>query len=284
MRVSVLMSVFNGERFVREAVLSILNQTFADFELLIVDDASTDATVGILHDLAQQDNRIHVLTNTTNLGLTKSLNIALRSAFSPSNEASADRQAQGALIARMDADDIALPSRLEKQVAFLTKHPDIGMIGTAYQYIDATGNVVGEKHPPTTNEILHHSLIRFNPFLHSSVIVRKTLLDRVQGYNETFRRAQDYDLWMRLAPLTLFANLPEMLMQKRFTTTMISYSREHHKSDPPCASAPRLSAINNIIGRGVPPQTPSCDSLPFLGASRRIYIFEQQMYTISSES
>lgn len=216
MKISILMSVFNGERFIRQAVESLLSQTYRDFEWLIVDDASTDQTPTILNRLSQQDPRIRVTRNEMNLGLTKSLNRALA-------------QAQGGYVARMDADDIALPERLEKQVAFLDTHPDVGIVGTAYQFVDAHGNVIGERHPSTQDAQLRHKLIRHNPFLHSSVMVRRVLLHQVNGYDEHYRRAQDYDLWMRLASLTKLANLPDMLMQKRFTTEMISYTREREQ-------------------------------------------------------
>ncbi|MBI4256891.1 glycosyltransferase [Candidatus Uhrbacteria bacterium] len=216
MKVSILMSVHNGKRFVRDAVLSLLAQTFRDFELLIVDDASTDTTPHILRELAAQDTRIRVITNHTNLGLTKSLNVALG-------------QAQGDFVARMDADDIALPDRLEKQVAFLEAHLDVGMLGSAYQFINGNGNVIGEKHPLTTDQELRHVLPRYNPFLHSSIVIHKILLDRVHGYDEHFLRAQDYELWTRLSLLTKLANLPDILMQKRFTTSMVSFTTEREQ-------------------------------------------------------
>lgn len=222
------MSVYNGERFVRQAVESLLTQTYRDFELIVVDDASTDGTHNILEELAAQDNRIRVLTNSTNLGLTKSLNIALG-------------QAQGNFVARMDADDIALPNRLEKQATFLNVHPEVGIVGTWYQFINDEGILLEEKQPPTDDTPLHRALIRFNPFLHSSTMIRKALLDRVDGYDESYKRAQDYDLWMRCASHTRFANLPEVLMQKRFTKGMVSYTRE--KEQIRSALRVRLAAL-----------------------------------------
>jgi glycosyltransferase involved in cell wall biosynthesis len=266
------MSVFNGERFLREAVLSIVKQTFVDFEFLIVDDASTDTTPQILRELAAQDARIRIITNPMNLGLTKSLNIALRLAS----------LAQDGFTARMDADDIALPTRLENQVDFLESHSDIGVVGTAYEFVDAQNRVVGQKHPPTTDDEIRRSLIRFNPFLHSSVMIRKTLLDEVNGYDESFRRAQDYDLWMRLAPLTKLANLPEVLMQKRFTTTMTSYASEREQ----IKTAVRIRAT--AIRRGQYPLWCTLFLLkPFLAMLLptplvrfiRIHIFKQNLYS-----
>ncbi|MBI5370004.1 glycosyltransferase [Candidatus Uhrbacteria bacterium] len=216
MRVSLVCCVFNGDRFIREAVLSLLRQSFRDFELLIVDDGSTDTTSQILRELAAQDDRIRVLTNSTNLGLTKSLNRALT-------------QATGNYVARMDADDIALPERLANQIAFLDTHPDIDMVGTAFEWIDAEGRIIGRPQVITDSQTLHKTLIRTNPFLHGSIMIRKKTLDRAGGYDETFKKAQDYDLWLRLSSTAHFANLPDILMQKRMTTHMISFKNEQEQ-------------------------------------------------------
>ncbi len=226
--VSVLMSVYNGERFVRDAVLSILNQTFRDFEFLVIDDASTDATPRILSELAFQDARIRVITNASNLGLTKSLNLALR-------------QAQGDLIARMDADDIALPTRLEKQISYLNAHHEIGVVGTAYEWIDEAAKPTGRPVPVTDSNELKHALPRTNPLFHGSTLIKYDLLKKVGGYDERYPRAQDYDLWLRLMPHTLFANLPEVLMQKRLLPGMISYQSE--RTQLRCAVRARRAAL-----------------------------------------
>lgn len=207
------MSVYNGERYLEEAIESILAQTFRDFELLIVDDGSTDKSAKILAGAASRDVRIRIVTNPSNIGLTRSLNKALA-------------EARGTLIARMDADDIALPERLERQIAFLQNNPEVGVVGTAYRFINGRGETIGEKVILGDNRLIQRVLIRFNPFLHSSVMIRKGLLDRIGGYDERYKKAQDYDLWMRLAPLCHFANLPEVLMKKRFTLDMISYTQE----------------------------------------------------------
>lgn len=228
MKVSVILCVYNDERFVRQAVKSLLTQTYRDFELLIVDDASTDGTHGILEEFAREDRRIHVLTNSTNLGLTKSLNIALREAHSE-------------LVARMDADDIALPHRLEKQLAFLESHPDIDIVGTAYEWLDESGQVIGRPNVITNPDDIHRVLPRTNPLLHSSVMIRRTALERASGYDESFRRAQDYDLWLRLSHMHHFANLPEVLMQKRLAKGMISFASE--RAQLRCAVRARLAAL-----------------------------------------
>lgn len=216
MTISVIMSVYNEERYVQEAIESVLAQTYRDFEFLVVDDCSTDKTTTILADLAKKDARIHIMTNTTNLGLTKSLNLALK-------------HAQGANIARMDADDIALPERFEKQVLFLENNPPISVVGTAYAWIDEKKNVLGQKKVPCSHQEIHLALIRTNPFLHASVLIRKTTLDAAHGYNEHYKKAQDYDLWLRLSSTCQFANLPDVLMQKRMTRNMISFKNEREQ-------------------------------------------------------
>lgn len=213
MTISVIMAVYNGERYLEEAVESILTQTFLDFEFLIVDDGSTDKSAKILAGAASRDARFRVITNQANIGLTRSLNKALA-------------QACGTLIARMDADDVAPPERFERQIAFLQNNPEVGVVGTAYRFINEEGETIGERAILTDNESIQRALIRFNPFLHSSVMMRKVLLDNVGGYDKRYTKAQDYDLWMRLAPLCHFANLSEVLMKKRFTADMISYAQE----------------------------------------------------------
>ena len=268
MCVSVILSVHNGERFVREAILSLLCQTFRDFELLIVDDASTDTTSQILHELATQDPRVRILTNSTNLGLTKSLNIALR-------------ESRHNFIARMDADDLALPERFEKQVAFLDSHPDIDVVGTAYEWIDEHGIVIGHPIIVTDPDELHSALPRTNPLLHSSVLIRRSALDRVNGWDETYQRAQDYDLLLRLTRHVRFTNLPEVLMQKRLAKSMLSFASE--RAQLRCAVRARLQALR----RGdIAPWTVIFILKPFIASLlplplvrwARVHVFGQHHY------
>jgi GT2 family glycosyltransferase len=207
------MTAYNGERYVREAMESILAQTYRDFEFLVVDDGSTDSTLQILEDMARQDPRVVLIKNETNLGLTRSVKLALQ-------------RAQVRIIARMDADDIALPSRFQKQINFFNQYPNTDVVGTAYEWIDDSGTILGRRDVPMTHTKIHRALIRTNPFLHASVMMKKSVLDHVHGYNETYKKAQDYDLWLRLSRTSHFANLAEVLMQKRMTKTMISFQSE----------------------------------------------------------
>jgi glycosyltransferase involved in cell wall biosynthesis len=193
------MSVHNGGPWVRDAVASILTQTLADLELIVIDDGSTDATADVL--AALRDPRLRV-ERRERQGLTRALNRALELARAP-------------LIARLDADDVALPERLERQRRYLDAHPDVGLLGTASREVDATGREVRVVRPPTDDTAIRRALIRANPFVHSSVIVRRSALDRVGAYDPSFPVAQDYDLWMRLSRVTRLANLTEPLVIRR---------------------------------------------------------------------
>jgi glycosyltransferase involved in cell wall biosynthesis len=214
-KVSVIMSVFNGEKHLREAIESILNQTFSDFEFIIINDGSTDRTQDIAEGFRQLDNRIRLI-NQSNMGLTKSLNKAIR-------------LARGEFIARMDADDIALPERFEKQVDFLEKHSDVALLGTAYYEIDEKGEVIGEKIFPERDEEIRKIILKCNPFFHASVMVRREVFEIVGLYDESIPFAQDYDFWLRIAGKYKVANLPEPLMKRRYTPVNISIAQENEQ-------------------------------------------------------
>jgi len=208
--VSVVMTVYNGEPWTAEAVGSILGQTFGDFELIVVDDGSTDATTDVLH--RYRDPRLH-LVRQPRAGQTPALNRALRLARAP-------------LLARMDADDVALPRRLERQVAFLGAHPEIGLLGTACHEITVGGKIVRTLTPPTDDPAIRRALIRHNPFIHTSVMFRRALLDVAGWYDEGFVVAQDYDLWIRMSRATRLANLPQPLVLRRLAPAQLSSRRD----------------------------------------------------------
>ena len=210
--VSVAMSVHNGQAYLREAVDSILGQTFADFDFIIVDDGSMDETADILRAYAAADSRIKLIVNAQNIGLTRSLNKAIR-------------RAEGQYIARMDADDIALPLRFERQMQYLKDAPEVGLLGTAYYEVNQRGRIIGERVFPATNGELQKILIKYNPFFHSSVMIRRRVLDEVGLYDENIPMAQDYDLWFRIAGATEIGNLSELLMKRRYAKENISISK-----------------------------------------------------------
>jgi glycosyltransferase involved in cell wall biosynthesis len=214
-RVTVLLCVYNGQAYLREAIDSILAQTYGEFELLVVDDASTDGTPAVLASIA--DRRLRVLQNRRNLGLTRSLNVGLRASH-------------GELIARHDADDVSYPGRFARQVAFLDAHAEVGAVGS--QFVSMSER--GRRRPPhlwmkcQTALGIRWQLLFENPFAHSSVMFRRDAVLEVGGYDESFRTNQDYELWSRLARRFELRNLPEALIALRGRASSISarYSEE----------------------------------------------------------
>jgi glycosyltransferase involved in cell wall biosynthesis len=208
--VSVLVSVHDGAPTVAQAVASVLAQSDGDLELIVVDDGSTDATPALLAAVSDPRLRVHRQPRT---GLTRALNAGLGLARAP-------------LVARLDADDVALPERLARQRTFMAAHRDVGLLGTAAREERPDGRLVRVTRPPVDDAALRRALIRANPFVHSSVIVRRELLARVGGYDERLAVAQDYDLWMRLARVTRLANLDEVLVVRRLGERRVSIERE----------------------------------------------------------
>ena len=206
-QVSVILSVYNQAQYLTLAIDSILNQSFANFEFLIMNDASTDSTPQILH--RYRDRRITVFTHRRKLGLAASLNYLIR-------------RSRGEYLARMDADDIAYPRRLKIQLDYLTRHPHITACGTAVDLIDAAGKKVGQKHyPPRITKTL---LMRYNPLIHSTVMIRK----EVCTYDATLNGAEDYDLWLRLGSKYQLANINRVLLTYRVNPEGISWNSLKH--------------------------------------------------------
>lgn len=208
--VSVLMAVRDGVPWVGEAVASVLGQSAGDLELIVIDDGSRDGTPALLAAVA--DPRLRVERRPP-AGLTASLNRALALARAP-------------LLARLDADDLALPERLARQRAFMDAHPEVGLLGAGACEVDETGRKVAVQMPPPDDAALRAALIRRNPFIHSAVMARRALVERAGGYDESVPVAQDYDLWMRLAPLTRLASLPEVLVVRRLLPDRVSATRD----------------------------------------------------------
>jgi len=200
-KVSVVMGVYNGGRFLREAVESILGQTFEDFEFLIINDASTDDSAEIMEHFS--DPRIRIYENSRNEGLTRCL-------IKGCNEA------RGKYIARMDADDISYPMRFEKQVAFLEGHQEYAVIGTQCHFLDDIGKVRAISAYFCTDEELKQDVWRRAPFAHGATMFVREHIMEFGGYRELFRYAQDYDLWLRVMERCKVANLPDVLYGLRY--------------------------------------------------------------------
>lgn len=214
-KVSVLMSAYNAATHIQSAINSVLNQTFTDWELLVIDDGSTDQTSTILQTF--HDPRLRLLKNNLNIGLTKSLNLALR-------------QARGEYVARLDADDLSLPERFSQQVHFLDRHPEIVLVGTLAKLIDSEGSLFDYQKTPTDPDIIKFSLLFGNPITHSSIMFSRKIVLDLGGYNEQFRYAQDFDLYSRLVQKHRIAILPELLVKYRRHSQSITLHQNSRQS------------------------------------------------------
>ena len=205
------MSVFNGQKYLKDSIKSIIRQTYSNFEFIIINDGSTDSTLEIINSF--DDDRIQIINNQHNIGLTKSLNKGIKIA-------------NGEYIARMDADDLSRSSRLEKQVQFLDQNPNVILAGTQANLINRYGKKV--RGIPAVKKPCSHNAIKWfcmfdNPFYHSSVMFRsKIILDELNGYNEDFYTNQDYELWSRLVNKYQAVNLPFKLIDLRVHNNSIS--------------------------------------------------------------
>jgi len=216
-KISVVMSVYNSQQYLHEAIDSILNQSFKDFEFIIIDDASTDSSAEIIKSYT--DPRIKYHKNEHNLGLTKSLNKAIKLSESP-------------YIARMDADDISLQKRLERQYLYLINHEDIAMVGTFGTLIDENGKEKDKISAALSPEEISAALVFYNQFIHSSVLYRKKVIVEAGLYNEEYKKAQDYELWLRLLSLDhKMVNLEESLVLYREHNESISVKTSQAQND-----------------------------------------------------
>ena len=201
-RVSVLMGVYNGGRLLDEAIASIVGQTYSSWELVVLDDASTDSSLEVARSWAQRDPRVRVVEHHVNRGLAVTLNDAFA-------------VARGELLARMDADDVSLPRRLERQVEFLDARPDVAVVGSAAEIVDAQAIDLGTGHLFEEHEDIAANIYRTTPLIHPSVMMRRTFLESLGGYDVHLRRAQDADLWLRGYRRFRYHNLPEALIRCR---------------------------------------------------------------------
>ena len=214
-RVSVLMSVFNGMPFLEEAVESVLSQRFVDFELLIMNDGSTDGSEDFLARLVGSDKRLKVF-HRANAGLTTAL-----------NELAA--HARGQFFARMDSDDRCRAHRFLRQVQFLHAHPQVVAAGSWTQAMDSDGDAVCTSRRPTSHLEIERGLLREvdngGHITHPTAMMRADAFRAVGGYREQFALSQDRDLWLRLAMIGELANLPEILLDYRISTNSVSATR-----------------------------------------------------------
>ena len=210
--VTVLMAVHNQGQYIEQALQSVLFQTFNDFEFLIIDDASTEEkAINLLRKL--NDPRVRVIWNETNAGLTNSLIAGVN-------------LSKGKYIARIDADDISTERRLEKMVAYMESHPEVGLLGSSCVLVNETNKMIGQIIVPKNDLEIRWESLFTNPFIHSTVMIRReTLVQNNLNYNPFFVTAQDYELWSRLLSVTKAANLPDFLVYLRIHKQSISASK-----------------------------------------------------------
>ncbi|WP_448560768.1 glycosyltransferase family 2 protein [Trichothermofontia sp.] len=203
------MPVYNAERYVAQAVTSILNQTFSDFEFLIIDDGSTDRSLDILKEWAVKDPRIQ-LESCPNQGVARTRNRLLQ-------------RARGEFIAVMDADDISLPDRFALQVSFLQQHPEVVCVGGCHDLIDKSGRFLTSfKLPQTDAEIQIAALAGHGSICHPCAMIRRAALIEIGGYDERYQSAHDLDIWLKLGELGQLANLEASILKYRIHTNSVS--------------------------------------------------------------
>lgn len=200
-RVSVIMTAFNAEAYIKQAIESVMMQSFQDFELLIADDCSTDRTKAIINALAGIDNRIKTDHNTENMHYMRTRNKLLK-------------QTKGAYITLLDADDLITKNRLERQVHTLDDHPEIALCGSQVSYIDAEGNPLDMDHPnPLSYDEIKSTYLTKNPFIGSSIMIRRNIFESFGWYRDFFNGigCEDYDLTSRVLQQHPCINLPDKL-------------------------------------------------------------------------
>jgi glycosyltransferase involved in cell wall biosynthesis len=216
--ISVLMPVYNAERYLIQAVDSILNQTFTDFEFLIIDDGSTDGSRVILERYAAADPRIR-LVSRPNTGYAVALNEMIG-------------MARGEFLARMDSDDVARPDRFEHQAAFLKSHPEVVCVGGWIQLIDAAGRRLTRQQTPTDNESLQNLALQGGmPMGHPTLMYRRQAVEAIGRYRTDFMPAEDVDLILRIGEQGQLAALPRVVLDYRLHSQSVSEQRVHRQSN-----------------------------------------------------
>jgi GT2 family glycosyltransferase len=210
-KVSVVMPVYNGESYLSEAIESILAQTFENFEFVIVNDGSTDNSEEIIRSFP--DERIRLI-NQSNRGLVESLNCGLHSS-------------RGTYIARMDADDVCAPSRLEAEIKLFLSCPSLSVVGTSIKRIDPAGRLLKVDYYLANDAEIRQEMLLDNPFAHGSIMMRRDFALQAGGYRSEYWPAEDYDLWRRMASLGELANIlePLYLHRENSGTTPLHQSR-----------------------------------------------------------
>ena len=222
--VSVLMAAYNAERTVREAVESVFHQEYSNWELLVVDDASSDGTPGILAELSAGEPRMKVFRNKRNLGFSGTRNRLLELASS-----------QAEYLAVLDSDDLSYPKRLQLQVAFLQSNPEFAAVGCCLRILNAEGRVIGRRDYPLAPSVIREQSLQVNPVPHSSLMVRHSIARQVGGYDSSLACCEDYDYIMRILERGEIGNLTEYAVGYRLSDAQ--HTARHVKSMLSCTLA-----------------------------------------------
>jgi len=255
-QVSVLMSAYNEERYVGAAIESILGQTYRDFELIIIDDHSRDATWEIIAGYAGRDPRVKAVRNEKNLGISGALNRGLA-------------LARGKYVAKMDADDWSYPDRLEKQIGFMEKNPQVAISGGTMEVCDENLAVLNKRAYNLTDREIRRKIFLYNPFCHPAVVYRTDIAKKVGGYC-LIDSTGDYELYFKLGLHGEFANLPDVLLKYRVNRGSISvYKARSQECDTLYV---RLKAVFEYGYRMRP-----VDKLYFAGQLLSMYLIPQRI-------
>jgi glycosyltransferase involved in cell wall biosynthesis len=247
-RTSFLIPVRDGSEFVAAAVESALAQTDRDLEVVVVDDGSSDNTVTQVEGVQERDGRVRLLPLMRGSGLVDALNFGLENVT-------------GVFVARLDADDVAVPDRVEKQLRFLAAHPDVAVVGSAVELIGRDGATVGRIDQPPDPRGVDARLLQGNVLAHSAVMMRRVCIEAAGGYRATFAHAEDYDLWLRIAERHGLANIQEPLTRYRVHADQVSAM--HIEAQAIAALAARTVArIRRETGRE--PDLPVTADMAFL--------------------
>lgn len=206
--VSVIMPVYNSEKYLDKAIQSILNQTYTNFEFIIIDDCSKDKSWNIIQKYAKKDKRIKAVRNKENLNVVKTRNKGF-SLISKKSE----------FIAIMDADDISVVERIEKQVKFFEENKDYYLIGSHNIIIDEKDEIIGRRTYPLTDNDVRKVFTKYDPLSQPTAMMRTKILKTVGKYNEKYNRCQDYDLWFRIADKYKVGNVDDYLLKYRISKT-----------------------------------------------------------------
>ncbi len=209
--VSVLTPAYNAEQYIRTAIESILNQSFTDFEYIILDDASTDSTWEVIQEYAKKDKRIRIVRNKKNMYIAGARNMLIK-------------EAKGKYIVWQDADDISLPNRIEHQYQFMEKHPEVGIVGGFLEFFGVEG-VRGTRKYAAEDISLRKNIFKISPVAQPASMIRREVYEKVGAYDLRFPPAEDLDMSFRIGKYYKFANLQEVVLQYRENLTSATFTR-----------------------------------------------------------